>query len=150
MDHVTYFCGYTSIVSLKLHHLWVYNFITKIVTYSNVHALWNHGLQDGKDKVVDKATLMAARQIVDCLVDNVVALDVKGEEEAAGGTAPRLLVTLTTLLLVTRVRPELMVPFVCSSQFGLISSQCHVTRPELWPCRPCQGSATMPFLRLPS
>ena len=60
-----------------------------------------------KGAAVDKATVNAARQIVDTLFDNVLSLDTGKEEDSE--QQDRLLVSLTTLLLIARVRPELMV-----------------------------------------
>ncbi|XP_026815896.1 nipped-B-like protein isoform X1 [Rhopalosiphum maidis] len=50
-----------------------------------------------------KALLTACKQIVDCLVENVVTLDGGG-----GGTSQQLVACLTTLYLFAKIRPQLL------------------------------------------
>ncbi|VVC44793.1 Hypothetical protein CINCED_3A008325 [Cinara cedri] len=50
-----------------------------------------------------KALLTACKQIVDCLVENVVTLDGGG-----GGTSRQLVACLTTLYLFAKIRPQLL------------------------------------------
>lgn len=58
--------------------------------------------------------LLACRQIVDCLIENVLSL----EENSAvgGGSSQRLIACLTTLLLFAKIRPQLLVKHASTLQ----------------------------------
>lgn len=79
--------------------------------------------KDDSTKVVTeppKVLLTACKQIVDCLVDNVITLD------GRGGNAPqRLVACVTTLFLFAKIRPQLLVEHAITLQ-PYLSLKCHV------------------------
>jgi len=67
-----------------------------------------------------KALLTACKQIVDCLVENVVTLDGGG-----GGTSQQLVACLTTLYLFAKIRPQLLAAHSLTLQ-PYLSLKCQV------------------------
>nr|CAD7572287.1 unnamed protein product [Timema californicum] len=57
-----------------------------------------------------KALLTACKQIVDCLIENVLRLEETSYNEESGkGSSQRLVACLTTLYLFSKIRPQLLV-----------------------------------------
>lgn len=79
--------------------------------------------KDDSTKVVTeppKILVTACKQIVDCLVDNVISLD------GRGGNAPqRLVACVTTLYLFAKIRPQLLVEHAITLQ-PYLSLRCQV------------------------
>ncbi len=79
--------------------------------------------KDDSTKVVTeppKVLVTACKQIVDCLVDNVISLD------GRGGNAPqRLVACVTTLFLFAKIRPQLLVEHAITLQ-PYLSLKCQV------------------------
>jgi len=73
-----------------------------------------------------KALLTACKQIVDCLVENVVTLDGGG-----GGTSQQLVACLTTLYLFAKIRPQLLAAHSLTLQ-PYLSLKCQVNGFELY------------------
>ncbi|RZF42069.1 hypothetical protein LSTR_LSTR006662 [Laodelphax striatellus] len=57
------------------------------------------------------ALLLACKQIVDCLIDNVIRLDGRG-----GGSSQRLVACMVTLFLFSKIRPQLLVDHAITLQ----------------------------------
>ncbi|XP_039299042.1 nipped-B-like protein [Nilaparvata lugens] len=55
--------------------------------------------------------LLACKQIVDCLIDNVIRLDGRG-----GGSSQRLIACMVTLFLFSKIRPQLLVDHAITLQ----------------------------------
>lgn len=60
-----------------------------------------------------KALLLACRQIVDCLIENVLRLE---ENSESSGSSQRLVACLTTLHLFAKIRPQLLVKHASTLQ----------------------------------
>ncbi|KAJ8930877.1 hypothetical protein NQ314_016297 [Rhamnusium bicolor] len=60
-----------------------------------------------------KALLLACRQIVDCLIENVLSLE---ESTESSGSSQRLVACLTTLHLFAKIRPQLLVKHASTLQ----------------------------------
>nr|XP_023029223.1 nipped-B-like protein [Leptinotarsa decemlineata] len=60
-----------------------------------------------------KALLLACRQIVDCLIENVLSLE---ESTDNSGSSQRLVACLTTLYLFAKIRPQLLVKHASTLQ----------------------------------
>ncbi|XP_063929333.1 nipped-B-like protein isoform X2 [Zophobas morio] len=60
-----------------------------------------------------KALLLACRQIVDCLIENVLRLE---ETNDGSGSSQRLVACLTTLYLFAKIRPQLLVKHASTLQ----------------------------------
>ncbi|KAJ8923545.1 hypothetical protein NQ315_010123 [Exocentrus adspersus] len=60
-----------------------------------------------------KALLLACRQIVDCLIENVLSLE---ESSDSSGSSQRLVACLTTLHLFAKIRPQLLVKHASTLQ----------------------------------
>lgn len=60
-----------------------------------------------------KALLLACRQIVDCLIENVLSLE---ESTENSGSSQRLVACLTTLHLFAKIRPQLLVKHASTLQ----------------------------------
>lgn len=64
-----------------------------------------------------KSLLTACRQIVDCLIENVLHLEESGMELGEqGGCSQRLVACLTTLYLFAKIRPQLLVKHASTLQ----------------------------------
>lgn len=64
-----------------------------------------------------RALLLACRQIVDCLIENVLRLEESGMVvEEQGGCSERLVACLTTLNLFAKIRPQLLVKHASTLQ----------------------------------
>lgn len=80
--------------------------------------------KDDSTKVVTeppKSLITACRQIVDCLIENVLTL----EEGGASGSAERLVACLITLYLFAKIRPQLLVKHASTLQ-PYLSYKCMV------------------------
>jgi len=71
-----------------------------------------------------KALLTACRQIVDCLIENVLRLEENSLEEHKG-SSQRLVACLTTLYLFAKIRPQLLVNHAITLQ-PYLSLRCQV------------------------
>lgn len=61
-----------------------------------------------------KALLLACRQIVDCLIENVLSLEESSLD--SNGSSQRLIACLTTLYLFAKIRPQLLVKHASTLQ----------------------------------
>lgn len=68
-----------------------------------------------------KALLTACKQIVDCLIENVLNLDGRG-----GGSSQRLIACLRTLFLFAKIKPQLLVEHAITLQ-PYLSLKCQVS-----------------------
>ncbi|CAG9855417.1 unnamed protein product [Phyllotreta striolata] len=101
--------------------------ITDVVAYSKEIGLeWFEQLlvslfkpkedKDDSTKIVTeppKALILACRQIVDCLIENVLSLEENNEKS---GSSQRLVACLTTLHLFAKIRPQLLVKHASTLQ----------------------------------
>lgn len=84
-----------------------------------------------------KALVTACKQIVDCLVDNVITLD------GRGGNAPqRLVACVTTLFLFAKIRPQLLVEHAITLQ-PYLSLKCQVSTAFFHSCFFCCTAVLM-------
>lgn len=74
-----------------------------------------------------KALLLACRQIVDCLIENVLKFE---ETSDNGGTSDRLIACLTTLFLFAKIRPQLLVEHAITLQ-PYLSLKCETSADSL-------------------
>jgi hypothetical protein len=74
-----------------------------------------------------KALLTACKQIVDCLIENVLRLEETSlvQEEQSHGSSQRLVACLTTLYLFAKIRPQLLVDHAITLQ-PYLSLKCQV------------------------
>lgn len=68
-----------------------------------------------------KALMTACKQIVDCLIENVLNLDGRG-----GGSSQRLIACLRTLHLFAKIKPQLLVEHAITLQ-PYLSLKCQVS-----------------------
>lgn len=81
-----------------------------------------------------KALLTACKQIVDCLIENVLRLEETsinskegtGNGGTGGGSSQRLVACLTTLFLFAKIRPKLLVNHAITLQ-PYLSLKCQVS-----------------------
>jgi len=74
-----------------------------------------------------KALLTACKQIVDCLIENVLRLEETSlvQEAQSHGSSQRLVACLTTLYLFAKIRPQLLVDHAITLQ-PYLSLKCQV------------------------
>lgn len=68
-----------------------------------------------------KALLTACRQIVDCLIENILRLE---ENSAHSGASERLLACVTTLQSFAKIRPQLLIKHASTLQ-PYLGLKCH-------------------------
>ncbi|XP_056020035.1 nipped-B-like protein isoform X3 [Ostrea edulis] len=74
-------------------------------------------LKKDEEGNINKSALTACRQIVDCLVENVLRLEEKSvDTETGGGSSQRLVACLSTLHLFSKIKPDLMVKHATTLQ----------------------------------
>ncbi|XP_061192495.1 nipped-B-like protein isoform X1 [Saccostrea echinata] len=74
-------------------------------------------LKKDEDGNINKNALTACRQIVDCLVENVLRLEEKSVDTETGkGCSQRLVACLSTLHLFSKIKPDLMVKHATTLQ----------------------------------
>lgn len=64
----------------------------------------------------NKTALQATKQVVDCLVENVLSLEEKSVDGDSMTSPQRLIACLTTLFLFSRIKPDLMLPHAMTLQ----------------------------------
>lgn len=70
-----------------------------------------------------KALLLSCKQIVDCLIENVLSLEEKNDNS---GSSQRLVACLTTLYLFAKIRPQLLINHAITLQ-PYLSLKCQST-----------------------
>ncbi|XP_046372301.1 nipped-B-like protein isoform X3 [Haliotis rufescens] len=74
-------------------------------------------LKKDENGQINKSALLACKQIVDCLVENVLRIEEKGVELTEGRTtSSRLVACLSTLYLFSKIKPDLMVSHATTLQ----------------------------------
>ncbi|KAL3869511.1 hypothetical protein ACJMK2_042182, partial [Sinanodonta woodiana] len=95
--------------------------ITEVVSaskdtgYEFIEQLLENLLKKDEHGNFNKSALTACRQIVDCLVENVLRLEEKSGEEGKAGHQ-RLTACLSTLYLFSKIKPDLMVQHATTLQ----------------------------------
>ncbi|XP_050412412.1 nipped-B-like protein [Patella vulgata] len=83
---------------------------SKEIGYDFFEQMLENLLKKDEDGNYNKSALTACRQIVDCLVDNVLKLEEgTAETSASKSTKTRLCACLSTLFLFSKIKPDLMV-----------------------------------------
>ncbi|CAE1303158.1 SCC2 [Acanthosepion pharaonis] len=73
-------------------------------------------LKKDEDGNFNKSALQASKQIVDCLVENVLSLEERSVDGESTTNPQRLIACLTTLFLFSRIKADLMLPHAMTLQ----------------------------------
>uniref|UniRef100_A0A2C9MAH1 Nipped-B protein n=1 Tax=Biomphalaria glabrata TaxID=6526 RepID=A0A2C9MAH1_BIOGL len=81
----------------------------KDTSYEFFEQLLENLLKKDEEGNYNKAAITACKQIVDCLVENVLRIEEKSVEKSESRTVSRLVGCLSTLHLFSKIKPDLMV-----------------------------------------
>lgn len=125
-----------SVSSLNLEHMFCL-FTTNLVELKCINFLLPQLFKPREDKddstkvhsEPPKALLTACKQIVDCLIENVLRLEESSNTQNKG-SSQRLVACLTTLNLFAKIRPQLLVNHAMTLQ-PYLSLRCQVCQVTL-------------------